>query len=411
MSDDPLAPMASYAEAYGGGCTPSHPCGGCDQCADDDWHDEDPTTSVLYSEPPPDDNGQGDNTRAPSSWAPVDLTAALAGADIAPPVLLERTDGVRLLYAGRVHWLQGESESCKSWAAQQVVADELAAGHDVLYIDFEDDDRGVVARLRALGARVDAIAAHLVYLRPDEPLRDRLGRYTDGALDLGAVLAARTFTVVVIDGVTEAMIAEGLDLVSNTDVAQWMRRLPRRVADRGPVVVCLDHLPKATDAQGRYALGGQHKLAGLTGAAYKFVTLRPFGRASGADPVEASVAITVTKDRPGWVRGRAREGRVGTLELTAWPDGGVTTRLVPPTEELPADIVICRRVLAYLADYDGSSHRAVRDHVAGDNSAITTALRWMADPQRAWVRIEHKGRSHLHWLTDRGREELQTDDP
>src|SRR5829696_2458463 len=111
--------------------------------------------------------------RAPTSWAPVDLAAALAGEDVEPPVLWERTDGVRLIYAGRVHWFQGESESCKSWAAQRITADELGAGRDVLYIDFEDDDRGIVARLRALGATDADIARHLTYLRPDEPLCDR----------------------------------------------------------------------------------------------------------------------------------------------------------------------------------------------------------------------------------------------
>jgi AAA domain len=405
MSDDPLASMASYDETYSTDdwrdepglyddeppCTPSTPCGHCDHCVEESR------------------NGQRDDKRTPTSWAPVDLTDALAGADIEPPELWERTDGVRLIYRARVHWFQGESETCKSWAAQQVVVDELAQGHDVLYIDFEDDDRGVVARLRALGADVEAIGEHLVYLRPDEPLQDRQGRF-NGALDLFPLLEARSFTLAVIDGVTEAMTTEGLGLLDNTEIAQWMRRLPRRIASRGTAVICLDHLPKSTEAQGRYAIGGQHKLAGLSGAAYKFVTLRPLGRALGADPVEGAVTITVMKDRPGWVRGRAPEGRVGTLELTAWPDGGVTTRLVPPTEELPADMIVCRRVLAYLADYDGSSLRALQE-IRGDNNAIRDAARWMAAPERGWVRIEQKGRAHLHWLTDSGREQLQHDDP
>src|ERR1039458_6713915 len=38
----------------------------------------------------------------------------------------------------------------------------------------------------------------------------------------------------------------------------------------------------------RFALGGQHKLAGLTGAAYKFTTAKFFTRATGTEPVVAA---------------------------------------------------------------------------------------------------------------------------
>ena len=71
----------------------------------------------------------------------------------------------------------------------------------------------------------------------------------------------------------------------------------------------------------RFALGGQHKLAGLTGAAYKFTTAKFFTRATGTEPVVGRVIITVEKDRPGYVRGRTDEGRVGQLVLTSYPDG------------------------------------------------------------------------------------------
>ena len=62
----------------------------------------------------------------------------------------------------------------------------------------------------------------------------------------------------------------------------------------------------------RFALGGQHKLAGLTGAAYKFTTAKFFTRATGTEPVVGRVIITVEKDRPGYVRGRTDEGGSGS---------------------------------------------------------------------------------------------------
>ena len=83
---------------------------------------------------------------AQSSWAPIDLTDALAGHDVERPAMLCRTDGVALLYAARTHQFAGESESCKTWCALLVAAQTLnTATGRVLWIDFEDDQHGIVA--------------------------------------------------------------------------------------------------------------------------------------------------------------------------------------------------------------------------------------------------------------------------
>lgn len=345
-----------------------------------------------------------------TSWAPVDLSDALAGVDVDPPALWQRSDGERFVYAGRTHWFQGESESCKSMAAQAVAAEVIQAGGDVLYVDFEDDDRGVVARLRAMGLSVDQIASHVTYVRPDEALTDRrTGKVTAAQLDLQAVLDSRSFTLAVLDGVTEAMTLEGLELNSNADIAAWIRALPKRIAATGAAVVVIDHVVKSTEAQGRYAIGGQHKLAGVTGAAYRFTTERPLARALGAEPVEGTVAVTVVKDRPGHVRGRTADGRVGTLELTSWPDGGLTVRLAAPGETtVRVDMVLVARILEFLTLYDGATSGRIEKEVTGKAEAIRSALRWMAEPGREWVRIERSGNAHRHHLTDAGRAELDT---
>jgi AAA domain-containing protein len=116
-----------------------------------------------------------------------------------------------------------------------VTADVLREGGDVLYLDFEDDENGVVARLRALGVEVETIAAHLVYLRPDEALHDRRGNATPAAADFAEVVATRDYRLAVIDGVTEAMTTEGLELIDNADVARWIRMLPKRLAALRPL--------------------------------------------------------------------------------------------------------------------------------------------------------------------------------
>jgi hypothetical protein len=233
-----------------------------------------------------------------------------------------------------VHSFQGESESLKSWAALLASREAIRNGTDVLYVDFEDDDRGVTGRLRALGLSPEEILKHFVYIRPDEALRTRHDEPTAGADDLRLVLAGRSFALSVVDGVTEAMTTEGLDLMGNTDVAIWMRRLPKRLARMGPAVVVIDHLPKDRTNQGRYAIGAQHKLSGLDGATYKFQIVHYFSRATGTEPVEGRATITVEKDRVGYIRGHCVDPKdvVGDLILTAYPDGGVSGSIEVPTE-------------------------------------------------------------------------------
>ena len=344
---------------------------------------------------------------AASTWTPVDLSDALAGVDVAPPTLLHRTDGVPLLYEGRTHQFAGESESCKTWAALLAVADVLEAGGRVLWIDFEDDDRGIVARLRSLMVPTASIAQRFTYIRPEEPLTTRDGRATGGAVAFGQLLD-QSFALAVVDGVTEAMTTEGLDPMSNTDAAVWSRRVPKPIASRtGAAVVVIDHVTKAGDTRGRYAIGGQHKLAGLTGAAYRFDATTRLSRAMGAEPVTGAVTVTITKDRPGYVRAHAVSDRVATLEITAYPDGGVIGRLRPVGEvSTVPESALLGRIAEYLATYEGAAKMRIETEVEGRAESIRAALTWMAAPDRAWVLIERVGNAHRHTLTEAGRKEL-----
>ena len=337
-----------------------------------------------------------------STWRPVDLTDALAGIDVPPPTLMSRVDGIHLLYPGRTHGFAGESESCKSFGAQAASVEVLADGGDVLWIDFEDDDRGVVARLLAMCAPRQAISDRFVYIRPEEPLRSRDGRWTAGGIDFDQVLASRQWTLIVIDGVTEAMVTEGLDLNSNSDVATWSRLLPKRCANTGAAAVMLDHVPKASDNRGRYAIGGQHKLAGLTGCQYVFEVERPFSRAA-SEPITGVIRITVTKDRPGHVRTYARDGVICRMELTSYPDGGVTARFTAPDNNATVlDMVLAVKIAEHLGVYPHSSKNAIEQAVKGNAPHLRQTLVTMVG--EGWVEVQPKGQSHLHTLTESGTE-------
>ncbi len=86
------------------------------------------------------------------TWAPVDLSDVLDGRYEPPrPTVGARADGAGLFYPGRMHTISSESEGGKTWLALAAAQHELHNGNAVIYLDFEDDEGGVVGRLLALG--------------------------------------------------------------------------------------------------------------------------------------------------------------------------------------------------------------------------------------------------------------------
>ena len=253
-----------------------------------------------------------------SSWAPVDVAAVLRGGnEDPPPCILARADGHALLYRGRVHGIHGEPEACKGWATLAAVAETLEAGGRVVYADFEDTAGNVLQRLLALGADPGAVVDRFRYVQPLEPAED-------GDLDL---LLAWQPTLVILDGATEAFANEGLSIADNDDVAKWLKRYPRRFARAGAATVVIDHVTKDRESRGRYAIGGQHKLAGVD-VAYSLHVIHPFGRGR-----EGLVRVKVEKDRPGHVRAHQDDtGTVALVKLTSHPDGAVIVHVAAPGE-------------------------------------------------------------------------------
>jgi hypothetical protein len=342
-----------------------------------------------------------------STWEPVNLDDALRGVDVPGPTMLTRSDGVNLVYAGRTHQFVGESESCKTWAALLCVKQvlETPTGR-ILWVDFEDDDRGIVARLLSLSCDRTAIKERFTYIQPDEALCDKYGSPTTGNVAFGSALHGQTYDLAVVDGVTEAMTTEGLDLMSNADIAKWIRRVPKRIIrETGAAVIVIDHVTKSTEGRGRYAIGGQHKLSGLTGAAYTFDVTKRLSRATGGVPMEGSVKITVNKDRPGHVRGHAKGDNIGVLELVSYPDGGLSVRVVPAGESSTTpDMELLTRIGQLLHLYDGSAKSRIETEVEGKAETIRFAVKWMVENQ--WVEVVKAGNSHRHHLTAKGAGEI-----
>lgn len=307
----------------------------------------------------------------PRSWQPVDLGPVLDGTwQPARPAVGARTDGVGLFYPGKVHTVASESEAGKTWFALAAVAVELAAGRTVVYLDFEDDEGGIVGRLRALQVPTAAILERFVYIRPTQPLGTGLHRD-----DLAAALARRP-SLAVVDGVTEAMVMHGLDPLSNKDAATFGRILPRPLAAAGCAVACLDHVTKDREGRGRYAIGAVHKLNALDGAAYVLECRTPLGVG-----LTGRSTVRLAKDRPGQLRthGKASTGGLhwfGDLVLTSHAETWVEVEITPPTDK-PASFrptVLMSRISEALTEHGELSQRRIRAAVTGKNDAITQAL-------------------------------------
>ncbi|MFQ6172562.1 AAA family ATPase [Oryzobacter sp. R7] len=262
-----------------------------------------------------------------SSWDEQDLGPVLDGTLVVPePTLFTRTDGISLLYPGLIHSFHGEPESGKSLAMQWLAAQVLLDGGTVLYLDHESDGASVVARLLLFGAEAAGIRQRFHYVHPETghgALWDRAA-WEDHL--------ARPTTFAVIDGVTDALGLFGYSQQSNDDIAAWMRLIPRSLAARtGAAVALVDHVTKDGESRGRFAIGGQAKLAGLTGAAYTVEVKRPLGRG-----LLGEIALRVAKDRPGYVRahgGPMRHDRTQEVARVLVDSTGpvLTLTVQPPT--------------------------------------------------------------------------------
>lgn len=249
----------------------------------------------------------------PVSWLPVDLTSIFAGGLVTPITeVLARTDGFQLFYRGKVNNLIGESESGKTWVALLAVVQEIKKGNRVVFVDYEDSPTALAIRLTAMGLTQTQLTEQFVYLQPSEPINDE-------AKLLWAPIAGAA-TLVVIDGVTEVMSIEGLKVNDMEDVAKFYRNIPKWFANQGvlPAVVLIDHVTKAKDDRGTFAIGSQHKKAGIDGASYTVQKDQEFARGK-----HGTAWIKIAKDKNGTVRAKADKTDVGKFHLDSSPTTGM----------------------------------------------------------------------------------------
>jgi hypothetical protein len=123
-----------------------------------------------------------------------------------------------------------------------------------MWIDLEMGRRAMLERLRALGLVDEQISDGFLFVQPDEPLTDEVRGDLDGLLGIHSPV------IVVIDSSTPALELHGFDPMSGRDVQGFQRAVIEPLRQHGAAILQLDHLTKAKDRRGRFAVGSERKL-------------------------------------------------------------------------------------------------------------------------------------------------------
>jgi hypothetical protein len=252
------------------------------------------------------------------SWHEVDLRPWLVGDAVeVMPSVLRREDFAHVFYAGCVNGLHGSDTVGKSWIATVAAQQEIAIGHHVVWITFEDPNpTTIISRLRQLGVHDDDILDRFHYYGPHE-------QFDTAAVDMLVQLVSYfEITLVIIDSIGEAFALEGINEDKDNEVGPWLRHIARRIADAGPALVLIDHATKAQDNP-LFPSGSKRKRAAITGASYLVEAPRALDREHGG-----RLKLTCAKDRHGHYR---RGHEVATIEFHVYPDGGMTVHVWAPT--------------------------------------------------------------------------------
>jgi hypothetical protein len=307
---------------------------------------------------------------AQNSWYPADLDDVLDGTfEPQVPTILRRSDGPAFLYPGRIHSVNAEPEAGKGWLSCAACADVMLAGGVALYIDLEDSRENVVGRLVALGVPREVIRDRFRYVQPEE-------RADEAAIKR---LVALEPALVVIDSANEAMTLQGLNYIKNDEIVEFVRLMARPFKNAGAAVLLLDHVTKDKETRGRYAIGGQQKLAAVD-VTYSLDVKSQFSRGH-----DGRVRVNVAKDRPAGVRPHAVGSgviqHVAEMMLISHEDGSVSVRLDPPAGTLaslferPEEEM--EAVSAYLDTDVGrvaNSKRAIESAVPHKADKVRTAI-------------------------------------
>jgi hypothetical protein len=165
----------------------------------------------------------------------------------------------------------------------------------------------------------------------------------------------------------------GLDPNSSIDTAKFYAMTGRPLADVGCAVLNIDHVVKDREGRGRWAIGSQHKIAGVD-VAFGLETRKPFGRGI----VGAVSTLRLLKDRPGFLQQYTVGARILADVRFDSVEEGVRVELGPPQDTAAADFrptALMERVSRYLTLNGDQTSNAIERGVTGKAQYVRQALR------------------------------------
>jgi hypothetical protein len=261
------------------------------------------------------------------------------------PSVAKTPTGKALLYAGRLNEIHGEPSVGKTNVALSLARCVIEDGGHVIYIDPEDTPAGILSRLAAMAADVEALEPFIHYLHNPTPAD--FNRAIAYAEKHGPVL-------VILDGLAEALAAEGKDENEVGDVLLFFRERLRPFAEAGASVLIADHVTKSTESRGRWARGSGAKLGRYDGVSYSAELIEAY-----SPEVAGKIRLRVSKDRNGGV---GAAGQVAMeLHFTPRGDGVTLVEFNEPQEGKPfKPTAIMAKIIAHLEVFPDASKNDLR---------------------------------------------------
>ena len=248
-----------------------------------------------------------------STWVGEPLSLVTDDERVEPPQILLRTDGLGLIYAGRLNVLFGQAESGKTWLALLGCLQEIRKGHNVLFYDFEDYRDSARERMKAIGATDDELDK-FYYARVEGPMATDIWEH-----EVSKQIEELAPTLVIIDSLDELMAIHGRNPDKSQDVREVRQQTVDRIKGLGPAVIVIDHVGHKD--KGRQT-GSQAKVNQLDGASIlvDMGDRDKFGRNSSP----GKAALRIRKDRPGHLRGTVlAPDLIGTVHFEPGVDGAM----------------------------------------------------------------------------------------
>ena len=318
------------------------------------------------------------------------MTVAQTGQAL--PAMLKRSDGETILYAAKINSVFGEPGMAKSWIALKTAIEALENGGRVLWWDFEDKPDTMYRRAKAMG-KLDLITGENVAFIKDNNI---LELDEDSLPNFALVCAVEwlaeggIYSVVIIDA------AESSGAPSDgSPVTEWNREKIQPFASRSVGALILDHVPKRRQERPRGAIGSQHKLAKIDGAAIA-ITGKAWTKTQ-----DGALVLRLEKDRQGDVPGNV--GAKIAVVKGHYEGELLTISIDPPNQDDDGEVDVSMLLLDAIGGAGAEGVRgqnALMRMVKGKGQAKAQAL---IDLIGDGLVVQTKdGKAQVHTITDAG---------